>query len=879
MTVGSGHARWRPGWTALALLLAAGYVTLGLSRVSFDVDITRLLPPGLKESAGYRLFLENFAGADELIVALEGPDAAAVEEVAGLLARELPGTETPLARRVIWRSPFDPQHVGPPSRAGEATEATEAMEEMDATQADADASSFSADLLEFLAWALLNRPPDEFADLERRIAPGRLEATLEEGLEALATSLDGSDRLMGYDPLGLAAPLLRESENARDLAPSLASPDGRFRLVFVESARPLPDYRATGEWLAAVRAAAEAVATPRGVSVRFTGEPAFVSEISRSMEHDMKLSGGLALALICLIVWFGYRDLRLLPLLAVFVALIFVLTISTAGLLAGRLTVLTVGCGSILIGLTVDYGVLLYAAGGAGAAADAMRRTRRGILWAAASTAASFAALVFCGLPGLAELGILVTIGVLLGAGLFLFVYPRVLEALALHPPRTAPWPAPAPPPPGKSEGRTGAVWLDRALPGLVALMLAGGLAGLAVRGVPKLDLDSGSLRPRVSEAYDTLDRLGAQLGGGEQSLSILVAGRDESEVAARLAGLEERLDDLRERGVITSFTLPRALWPDPAVQQANLLGPARRIAAEEARLRAAVSAAGFSGEAFSLTAEVLAWWRQWAAAPDASATATASASASATGPPHDPVSAPAGTQPETNARALWPEGPAARWLLARFAAPRAAGHDPAARSLCLGIVRPRLDPGDPDTMAALGALQTDGVYLAGSRLVGRVIEQHLARGFFWLAVVFGSVTLGLLAVVLRRPGVFLLVCLSLALALGALLGAMAWLGLGWNSFTLPALLLCLGTGSDYYIYVTLDLQDHGSVERMRARLVRPLLVCAGSSVCGFGSLAWAGNVGLASLGRVCALAIAINLLVALFLVPVLWRWARGRLK
>jgi predicted RND superfamily exporter protein len=136
-----------------------------------------------------------------------------------------------------------------------------------------------------------------------------------------------------------------------------------------------------------------------------------------------------------------------------------------------------------------------------------------------------------------------------------------------------------------------------------------------------------------------------------------------------------------------------------------------------------------------------------------------------------------------------------------------------------------------------------------------------------------------LLALALRRLGPFLLTFVSLALSFAALIGGMAWFGIGWNSFTLPALLLSLGTGSDYFIYVVLELQEHGSPARMRARLVRPLLVCVGASVCGFGSLAWAGNLGLSSLGRVCALALALNVLAALFLMPWMWRVARRVLR
>ena len=66
--------------------------------------------------------------------------------------------------------------------------------------------------------------------------------------------------------------------------------------------------------------------------------------------------------------------------------------------------------------------------------------------------------------------------------------------------------------------------------------------------------------------------------------------------------------------------------------------------------------------------------------------------------------------------------------------------------------------------------------------------------------------------------------------------------------------------------------KSHGSTGLMHSRLLRPLLVCVGNSVCGFGSLAWASNLGLASLGQVCALALAFNVLIALFLMPVMWR-------
>ena len=460
-------------------------------------------------------------------------------------------------------------------------------------------------MTEFLAWALLNQAPEKFEALERTLAPAQLATTLDAALETLATSLDATEGLLGYDPLGLTTAVMGEAGRTAGLAPDFVSKDGTFRVVYVESAWDLPNYAAATEWLRAVRAAAGGVASPRGVEVHFTGEPAFVSEISNSMEHDMKLSGGVALGLVCLVVWLGYRRLRLLPLLVAMLGLIFVLTLSTCGLVLGSLTVLTVGFGSILIGLAVDFGVLIFAAERRPEAerADARRRSRRGIFWAALTTSASFAALVPCGMPGLAELGLLVAVGVILGAVVFLFLFPRLLAGLRI----TAPS--------GKGDdasSRTGQSFSWLAWP--VALLVIGAWTGIGVKGPPKVAANSGSLRPRVSEAYDTFDRIEAHLGGGRQVVSVLVAGRDAEQVATRLDRLERELDKAKESGSVSAYALPRILWPVAGIQQQNLHGPAARLAADAARLKAGVLAAGFNENAFDLSEKIFTQWREWAA-------------------------------------------------------------------------------------------------------------------------------------------------------------------------------------------------------------------------------------------------------------------------
>jgi len=49
-------------------------------------------------------------------------------------------------------------------------------------------------------------------------------------------------------------------------------------------------------------------------------------------------------------------------------------------------------------------------------------------------------------------------------------------------------------------------------------------------------------------------------------------------------------------------------------------------------------------------------------------------------------------------------------------------------------------------------------------------------------------------------------------------------------------------------------------------------MLCGGTAVAGFGSLAFSSNLGMSSLGKVCAVGIGANMLISVFLLPAWWR-------
>jgi predicted RND superfamily exporter protein len=167
-------------------------------------------------------------------------------------------------------------------------------------------------------------------------------------------------------------------------------------------------------------------------------------------------------------------------------------------------------------------------------------------------------------------------------------------------------------------------------------------------------------------------------------------------------------------------------------------------------------------------------------------------------------------------------------------------------------------------------------VWLSGWELLGHAIFSRV-RSNMW-RVITPMVLLVLLSLWLafRRPLEILLSLGALVLSGLCLLAAMRLATWSWNLLSLMAIPLILGTGVDYSIFMQLALRRyHGDLGLAHRAVGRALLLCGGTAIAGFGSLAWSSNAGMASLGRVCAVGIACNMLIAIFLLPTWWQKAR----
>ena len=212
-------------------------------------------------------------------------------------------------------------------------------------------------------------------------------------------------------------------------------------------------------------------------------------------------------------------------------------------------------------------------------------------------------------------------------------------------------------------------------------------------------------------------------------------------------------------------------------------------------------------------------------------------------------------------------------WILNRFVA-----RSPHAFH-ALGLIYPAED--HPELLLELSnQLGPEGYQLASWAGLGELVLERVRHELTWLSWLMPLLILAALGLAFRNVTDVLLSAAALLFALAGLLAVMRLAGWSWNLMNLMALPLLLGTSVDYSIHLQLALRrNRGDLRATRRGTGRALLLCGGTTVTAFGSLAWSSNAGLASLGLICAVGIACTVLTAVFLLPVWWKIAHGDAK
>ena len=408
--------------------------------------------------------------------------------------------------------------------------------------------------------------------------------------EGIRAAIDETTSLLGTPAGSLIKPILLRDPTGETVrmaeamlpAQSPRSAGGVWVSRSAERAVLIATTRADGADLDAQEAALQSLRTrfapfeAQGLRLVVSGAGSFAvssrAQIKTEVER-LAIAGGIAIVGLLLLAFGG--SLRTLLTATLPVASGVLAGIAAVSLLFGNVHGITLGFGTTLIGEAVDYAIyyLIQARPAAGSAAgsgsqrwlaDNWPTVRLG-LW---TSLCGFAALVFSGFPGLAQLGVFSIAGLTAAALTTRCVFPVLAPDGA----------------PGmglrRQLGRfTGACaeLLPRVRWPLAGVALAAALALALLPSAWRGNLSS--LNPVGGAAIQLDADLRADLGASDASTLVAVSGANEAEVLTRAEAAGTRLDRLVAEGALEGYESPARLLPSPSTQAA------RRAALPEARL------------------------------------------------------------------------------------------------------------------------------------------------------------------------------------------------------------------------------------------------------------------------------------------------------
>lgn len=193
--------------------------------------------------------------------------------------------------------------------------------------------------------------------------------------------------------------------------------------------------------LAAIREASKALGLgpDQGVSVRVTGNPALTQEETLSLTWDIGVAGLFCLAMVWGVLTIGLRSVAIVAAIVTTLVVGLVWTAGFAAVAVGNLNVISVAAGVLFLGLGVDFGIHLgmrYAdlrrsdLDHAGSLEEATRSVGGSLILCAITTAVGFFAFLPTDYRGVAELGLITGVGLLIIAFLTLTLLPALLTSV-----------------------------------------------------------------------------------------------------------------------------------------------------------------------------------------------------------------------------------------------------------------------------------------------------------------------------------------------------------------------------------------------------------------------------------------------------------------
>lgn len=822
--VRAGH-RWPRLSVGVALTVVVAGVLLG-TRLEFETDVLRLMPRNDPMVQGFETVLEEFGALETLLVAV------------------------PVAR---------PEHL-----------------EVSLSLVDALEREFTQSALLTHVQARLDDPVTlaeavlrhavVFLDAEGRLA---LEATLSDaGLDARAADIRAaletphsmvSKELALRDPLGLLPLLLaRVSQAPAALRVDFSSgymlaADHSMVLLLAKPLGPAQDIDFDRQLFAdleerVLRARHDVaefgdIPLDQVPEVRLGGGHRIALEDATLIRGDVVGNSVTSLVGVMVLFFLAYRRFSTAHFAFLPLAVGLAMTFAFAALTLGRLNSATAGFSALLVGLGIDFTIVMYGryleerhrGAGVEAALEVMAgASGPAVLLGMVTTVGTFFAFLITRFAGLREFGLLTGTGIVLMAVSSFVILPALITIFDRGRP-----PAQLPP------------WLHlggvlrwcaghrRLVLGMLVAVLAGA-AALAPR--IRFDDDVRHLRSPSNQGVEIQEQVAEAFGLSFTAMMVRVEGATTTEALDRMQQVVRLLDPLVADGVLSSYESLANLVPPSEQQEAarewlrarpNLVDQDRLVS----RFRSALVRHGLRPEAFEPGLALLA---------DALH-------------PEDRVTL-----------SMWEGTPVQQMV------DRSLYEGQGVSSTVINVYSP---PGlwrreaPPQLLAAVS--QVPGATLTGVNLV----SQQLRRIVWQDAALAGGigvlVVLALLLWELRSLKDALACLVPVVFGVACAVALMERLGLPLNLLNVFVMTMIIGVGSDYGIHMVHRIRAGASLVEV-GETARAVVVAALTTVVGFGSLVTTHYPGLQSIGWMTSFGVVFSCLGAVLVLPLMLRTRSG---
>jgi predicted exporter len=571
--------------------------------------------------------------------------------------------------------------------------------------------------------------------------------------------------------------------------------------------------RATGMDLAAqdtaIAAVQRAFSQAKGdapARLLLAGPAVFARDAAAAIRDDVRLISIASIVLVAGLLLWRFRS----PWVLAAIAMPVLLGLSAAAVITalrfGFVHGITLGFGMTMLGVTVDYPVLLVGHRKQHEpAAGTLARIGATFTLAVLTAAIGLSGMVFSGVPGVAQFGLFAVAGLLAAAAATRFLLPRLIVAAGLAPVEAG----------DPALLRRVERWRRFRPAGLAVAAAAAGM--LAWHGGPAWQHDLGALTP-IPAADLALDaELRGQLGAPEPGQLAVLRGASEEEVLQHEEALRPALDRLAAQGAIGGVEMAANLLPSAALQRARqaALPDAATLAARVAQAAAGLGFAPAAFDAFEAD-----------------------------------IAASRGMAPVRRADL---DNPLLAARLDALLVPRDGGW--------LGLIAPRAVRDPASLAAALAGLPGAGLPGAGLADVVFVdigqetsaLAGGYARGAWPLLAAGATGSVLCLAVALRDLRRVARVLAAIAAALLVTVAALTLAGVRLSLIHLVSLQFVAGVGLDYALFFARAQVD----EEERARTLRTLVTCVAMALLTFGLLSLCRTPLLAGIGVTVAVGVA----------------------